>query len=217
MTETDSFECDPNTQDCGLPSPKDYVGAHVALWILCWFNSAGPILYWFLGLKKEVDDDPANKKILERNWWWFDTAWPMLVWGHTVMYGFPAFFGFFTFMGSKGFDNLYKWWLTTFMNFFGTLMHLWAGLAFVAGTIFWINQDLISRVRAWITTIAYLTWTVITFIWIGSTQKKSFTYMYLKHCKDDCYIEVEAEEDEAVEIDEDATTFAANNWDWLEF
>ena len=33
--------------------------------------------------------------------------------------------------------------------------------------------------------------------------------MYLRHCKDDCYVEVEAEEDEAEEIADDATTFAS--------
>lgn len=38
--------------------------------------------------------------------------------------------------------------------------------------------------------------------------------MYLRHCKDECYVEVEAEEDEAEEIPEDATTFV---WDGFTF
>ena len=204
---TDGFECDPTIQDCELPNKKDYVVAHFFMWFLTFINGAGPILYWFFGFKKEIDKDAANKAILERNWWWFDTAWPMVVWGHVVMYGFAAFLGFFTWIGSKGLDNLYKWWVTTFLNYFGTLMHFWASLSFVAGAGFWVNQDLVSRTRGWIVALGYVGWTVITFIWIGTSREKSFTYMYLNHCGDECYVEEAAPEDEAIEIDDNATTF----------
>ena len=211
----DSFECDPNIQDCGLPKKGDFVAAHFFLWFLTFINGGGPILYWYFSFKPYLDKDPANKAILERNWWWFDTAWPMVVWGHTAMYGMPAFLGFFTWIGSKGLDGLYKWWLTTFMNYFGTIMHFLACLSFIAGAGFWVNQDLISQVRGWLVAGSYTGWTIITFIWIGSTQKKSFKYMYLNHCGDECYVETEAEPDLAVEIADTATVFS--QWDMFDF
>ena len=210
----DGFECDPTIQDCALPDKRDFLPAHFMLWFLTMINGCFPILYWYLGLKKEVDKDAANKAILERNWWWFDTAIPLVVWGHLGLYGMAFFLGFFTFMGSKGMNNFYKWWMTTFVNYFGTLMHFYACLAFLAGAMFWVNQDLISVTRGWISAITYISWTVITFMWIGLTREKSFTYMYLGHCGEECYVEEAAEEDEAVEIADDVTTFQFDLFDF---
>ena len=212
MSDGDGFECDPNIEECGLPEASSFAAAHFFLWFLTWINSAGPITYWFVWLKKEIDDDSANKAILERNWWWMDTAWPMVVWGHIGLYGVPAFFGIFTWFGVKFFDGLYKFWMTGMVNYVGTIMHFLAMLAFFAGAGFWIEQDLISRTRAWITGGAYAGWTVISFIWMAYTVDDSNMYMYLKHCDDECYVEVEAEEDEAEEIPDDATTFAHDSW-----
>ena len=52
---------------------------------------------------------------------------------------------------------------------------------------------------------------------LGLCYEKSRTYMAIRHCKegDDCYIETPAEEDDAEEIPEDATTFATGWWDTI--
>ena len=219
ITPFDDFsgECDPELDpDCfAPPMAKHYAGAHFALWFLCVINSVTPILYWYVWFKPEMDADPANTAILDRNWWWMGAAWPMIVWGHIGLWGFPAFWGLFTWFGVKFFDKVYQFWMVSFVNYIGTIMHFLASLAFLAGAGFWIEQDMISVARAWGTAGAYVGWTVITFIWAGLTTDKSNTYMYLRHCKEDCYVEIPAEEDEeAEEIPDDATTFHAGIWDF---
>ena len=209
---SDDTVCDPNIENCDLPEPKDFVVAHFFLWFLTFINGSFPILYKYLFFDPELDDNPNDKVILERNWWWFDTAIPMVVWGHIGIYGFPAFFGLFTWFGVKFFDKIYEFWMTAMMSYVGTLMHFMASLAFLAGVFFWVDNGIVSKVRGWITAGVYVGWTVFTFFWIGLTLEKSKQYMFLKHCDEDCHVEVPAEEDDAVEIDEDATVFAHNIW-----
>ena len=73
---------------------------------------------------------------------------------------------------------------------------------------------MVTATRAWITAGVYAGWSVITWVWLGFTLERSKQYMYLRHCKDECYVEVEAEEDEAEEIPEDATTFVWDGFNW---
>ena len=204
------MSCDPNTQDCFMPSASSYAAAHFFLWFLTWINGAFPAVFWWLYFKPDLDDDPTSKAILERNWWWFDTAWPLVIWGHMGMYGIPAFLGLFTWFGVKFFDAIFEFWMSAMMNYVGTIMHFLGMLSFLAGAGFWVDNNLISVLTGWMIAGGYTVWTVISFIWIGATQEKSNTYMYLRHCGDECYVEVEAEEDEATEIDSDATTFLSH-------
>ena len=208
IEDQDVIDCDPNDPDCEqLPKAKQFAAAHFFLWLFTVLNGGAPIIYWFFFFKKEIDADAVSKPILYRNWWWMETAWPMIIWGHVGLYGFAAFWGLFTWFGVKFFDVVYSFWMTAMVNYIGTIMAFAACLSFLAGAGFWVPNDLVSITRAWITSGAYVGWTVLGFFWMGLTVEKSKTYMYLRHCKDDCYVEVEAEEDEAEEIADDATTF----------
>ena len=142
-------------------------------------------------------------------------AWPLIVWGHIGLYGFPAFWGIFSWFGIGFFDVVYEFWMDAMINYFGTIMHFIASLGFLAGSGFWVANGLLTNLDGWITAGAYVGWSVVTFVWVGFSKPKSEKYMFYKNCErqdepeEDCYyVEEEAEEDEeAEEIPDDATTF----------
>ena len=134
----DGMICDENTEDCYMPSAKQFAGAHFTLWFFCWINAATLIVYWFVWFKPEMDADAANTAVLARNWWWMDWAWPWIVYGHVGLYGFPTFFGIFTWFGVKFFDVIYEFWFKVFIMYFGTLLHFFGSLTLLAGCGFWI-------------------------------------------------------------------------------
>lgn len=221
----DSFEdyllCDPELDgECPppeglIPMSKDFIAGHFFLWFLTMINAAGPIVYWYVWMKPSLDGNASATARLETNFWWMEMAWPLIVWGHVGLYGFPAFWGIFAWFGIGFFDKVYKFWMDAMMNYFGTFMHFIACLGFLAGSGFWVPNGLYTVLDAWVTAGAYVGWTVITFVWIGLTKPKSIEYMKWKNCekknydKDGCEPpEVVAEEDDdAEEIPEDATTF----------
>ena len=197
-----------NTEDCFLPEASNYAASHFFLWYLTWVNASMPALFWFLFFKIDVDSDPVSKAILERNFWWFDTAWPLVIWGHIATYAPAAFLGFFSWFGVPMFDSIYEFWITTAMNYLGTIVHFVGSLSFLIGAWFWVDNHLVSVLTGWIIAGGYAGWTVFTFILIGSTQERSKTFMFLRHCGDECFAEFTAEEEEIViEIDDTATTF----------
>ena len=129
-------------EDCippieGIPQAKSFIAAHFMLWFLTLINAAGPIVYWFVWMKPALDGNATAKALLEKNFWWMEMAWPLIVWGHVGLYGFPAFWGIFAWFGIKFFDKVYKFWMDAMMNYIGTIMHFIASLGFLAGSGFW--------------------------------------------------------------------------------
>ena len=173
-------------------------------------NAGAPIIYWFIWLKPEIEADAGKLVVLEKNWWWFGFSWPMIIWGHVGIYGFPAFWGILTWIGNKGLNKIYEGYMDFFLNYIGTIMHFLASLGFLAGSGFWIDNEVVPVTRSWITSGIYVGWTVITFLWIGLTRTKSDTYMFLRHCdreEGECYIEQPAEDDEAEDEDTEHLAF----------
>ena len=189
---------------------------HFFLWFLTWINAGVPILMWYLYVKPLIDAKPVDKARLDTNFWWMDLAWPMIVWGHVGLYGFPVFWGIFSWFGIGFFDVVYQFWMDAMINYFGTIMHFMASLGFLAGSGFWVANGIFTNLDGWITGGAYLGWSVLTFVWIGLTKPGSENYMFYRNCEgqdepeERCYhlgVEEEAEKDDAEEIPEDATTF----------
>lgn len=210
--ETPDCELYPEDPICMALDPSQHVAAHFFLWFNTLINAGAPIIYWFIWFEPELAGSPANKAVLDTNWWWFGWAWPMMVYGHVGLYGLPFLLGFFTWSGIKGMDKFYMAWWDFPVNYLGTIMHFMTMLGLLAGAGFWKDNELITVTRAWITAGAYAGWVILNFVWQGTAKGGSYDYMYKKHCGDECLVEVEAEEDEAEEIADDATTFVQDIW-----
>ena len=129
--------CDPTTENCDGPDTSQYILPHFFLWFITIINAAVPIIYWFVSFKPELDANLWGKAVLEKNFWWMEFAWPIIVFGHAGLYGVAAFFGIWSWARTKFFNLIYEFWIERLVLYVGTPMHFFACLGFLAGAAFW--------------------------------------------------------------------------------
>ena len=177
-------ELDPDcVVDNGLVDPNQFIVGYFFLWFLSIINSVTPIIMWFFYIKPMIDAKPTESVRLDTNFWWMSMAWPLVIWGHVGLYGFPAFWGIFSWFGIGFFDLVYVFWMDSMINYFGTIMHFIASLGFLAGSGFWVSNGIFTNLDGWITAGVYTAWSVVTFVWIGFTKPLAEQYMFYKNCE----------------------------------